>query len=140
VPIDHLPPRIRHPAKQARDFLLTDGAVLLLVGTCLLIRGAAYLLNQPPAHPAERFLPMPAWAAVWMVVGVANLACARWHESVAGAGAISVAVGLMALWAASMAVAGAVGSAAVYAAIALGTVWSIWRGSRTTIRVEEGSR
>jgi hypothetical protein len=51
-----------------------------------------------------------------------------------------VAVGLMVLWAASMAVAGAPGSAAIYSALALGTVWSIWRGSRTTIRVEEGSR
>lgn len=138
MPIDHLPPCIRHPAVRLRDFLLTDGAVLLIVGVAFVIRGAAYLGQNPPSHPAERFLPLEAWAIVWMVVGVANLASARWHESTAAAGAISVAVGLMALWAASMAVAGAPGSASIYGALTLGTVWSIWRGSRTTVRVEGG--
>ena len=138
MPVDHLPPCIRHPAERARDFLLTDGAVLLIVGIAFVIRGAAYLALDPPSHPAERFLPITAWAIVWMVIGAANLACARWHESTAAAGAISVAVGLMALWAASMAVAGAPGSAAIYGALTLGTVWSIWRGNRTTVRVEGG--
>lgn len=138
MPIDHLPPCIRHPAERARDFLLTDGAVLLIVGVAFVIRGAAYLGQNPPSHPAERFLPLEAWAIVWMVIGVANLCCARWHESPAAAGAISVAVGLMTLWAASMAVAGAPGSAAIYGGLALGTVWSIWRGNRTTVRVEGG--
>lgn len=77
-----------------RDYISSDGAGLLIMGVATVARGASYLPGiMPPTtrsgHVAEALLPMDAWAAVWIGLGVLCLAASvSWRGRLA-----AVAVG-----------------------------------------------
>lgn len=54
MPIDHLPPQLRTRAERLRAFLITDVALLIILGGECIVRGASYLSLPPPGHPSER--------------------------------------------------------------------------------------
>lgn len=148
MPVDHLPARIRPAAVRLRRFLLTDGALLvLLAGECL-VRGVSYLTRTPPGHPVERFLPLTAWAVVWVVVGVLCLVTARRHDSPSAATAVALAVGLNLLWALSLFTASTTdhggpgtnwGGGGIYLIVAGVTLWTVWRTSYTNRMMKEAA-
>jgi len=145
MPVDHLPPCIRPFAERIRAFALTDGALLLILAMECFVRGVAYLQDTPPGHPAERFFPLTVWAVIWVVVGVLCLATARWHDTAPAAFATALAVGLNLVWAASLLTANltnhgpsnAWGGGAAYLAVALGTLWTVWRSNRAEVKLRE---
>jgi hypothetical protein len=149
VPIDHLPVRLRPAAERVKSFLMTDAAVLLVLGAECAARGASYLQHPPSSHPIEKSFDIGVWAVIWTAIGVACLAAASRHHSMAANAAFSAAVGLNAMWAGSILI-GSIqadqpdapgwGGAGVYAGVATLALWSVWRGSRTEIRVREVGR
>jgi hypothetical protein len=128
---------------------MTDAAVLLVLGAECAARGVSYLQRPPSSHPIEQFFDVTIWAVIWTAVGVACLAAASRHHSWVANLSFSVAVGLNGLWAVSIFLgsfqedrpaAPGWGGAGVYAGVATLALWSVWRGSRTEIRVREVDR
>ena len=74
--------RIRGKSERA---FLSDTAGLLALTLIALTRGFSYLpmninVDRAPAHALEGLLPPPAWAAVWLIIGlvcIASIACRR---------------------------------------------------------------
>ena len=70
--------------KSERGFL-SDTSGLLALTLIALTRGSSYLpmnanVDRTPAHALEGLLPPPAWAAVWLLLGlacIASFACRR---------------------------------------------------------------
>ena len=70
--------------KSERGFL-SDTAGLLALTLIALTRGFSYLpgqvnVDRVPVHALEGLLPPPAWAAVWLMIGlacIASIACRR---------------------------------------------------------------
>ena len=61
--------------QRAERAYLSDTAGLLSLGGIALLRGFSYLpmnvdVNRNPAHALEALLSPPAWAAVWIVIGI----------------------------------------------------------------------
>lgn len=77
-----MPKRIRGKSERA---FLSDTAGLLALTLIALTRGFSYLpmninVDRAPAHALEGLLPPPAWAAVWLIIGlvcIASIACRR---------------------------------------------------------------
>lgn len=148
MPVDHLPSWARPTAMRIRGFLLTDGALLVMLAVEALIRGVSYLIWTPPGHPVERFFPLTVWAVIWIVIGVLCLATARWHDGPAAATAVGLAVGINLLWALSLftesttshgGLGNTWGGGAAYLLVALGTLWTVWRTSRANLIVKEAA-
>ena len=146
MPVDHLPPPLRRPAEKLRDVLLTDTTVLVILGAGLIARGISYsdaAGPDPSGHPAEGWMPMSSWAIVWVSVGVLCLGVAPWSRSVMSALALGTGVALHLLWGLSFLWDSWHGddrswvSSIGYFMIVSLIVWSVWRGSRTEIRVRE---
>lgn len=71
-----MPKRIWEKSEQA---FLSDTAGLLALTFIALTRGFSYLpgqinVDRNPAHALEGLLPPPAWAAVWIVIGLVCIA------------------------------------------------------------------
>lgn len=143
MPIEHLPTRMQPAALRVRDWCLTNGPALIILGGGIIARGVSYIpgesgIPSPASHPAEMLLPIGWWAVIWITIGVVCLIAAavpRVQPAAVGAG-----VGLHSIWALSfLADSIAYGSprgwipAVGYASIALLVMWSVWRGSREII-------
>lgn len=152
MPIEHLPRRLRAPARKLRDFLTSDAPALIILGLGIMARGLSYsphVLGPAPrigGHPAEAALPMPAWSIIWVAVGVLCLVGAVWSRRKIAALAIGLGVGLNMLWAGSFVAATITGdmprgwvSAVGYASVALLVVWAVWRGSRAAVMIPKGA-
>lgn len=145
MPIERLPLRLQAPAVKLRSFLLTDAAVMIILGLECIGRGAAYLDNAPPAHPSERWFSITTWAVVWVALGAACLSASVKSRSLAAAVCTSACVGINMVWAGSLATAMLTshgpntgwGGSAVYAAVGLLALHSIWKGNRIEIRVRQ---
>ena len=152
MPIEHLPSRLRPPARRLRDFLTSDAPALIILGLGILARGLSYsphILGPAPrigGHPAEAALPMPTWSIIWVAVGVVCLIGAVWSRRKVAALAIGLGVGLNMLWAGSFVAATITGdmprgwvSAVGYASVALLVVWAVWRGARAEVMIPKGA-
>lgn len=143
MPIDHLPPRFRSPAEKLRGFLLTDATVMLILGVAMIARGLSYrdLGSVVLFHPMDVSLPLWVDSALWTGVGVVLVVGARWHECRIARLALSAATGLLTLWGLLFLFAPPAQFAqrgVIYLALALITLWAVWRGRRGEIRVLEG--
>lgn len=148
MPIEHLPPRMRPPARKVRDWALTIGPALLILGVGAIARGVTYLPalmseHAQRAHPVEGTLPMSVWAWVWIIAGVAAVVAAWWSR--AAPLAVGVGVGLNIVWGCSFITDAIIRRSARgwlpavgYLSIALLVLWSVWRGAREpTVSREE---
>jgi ABC-type nickel/cobalt efflux system permease component RcnA len=87
---------------------------------------------------------MGTWSLVWVAVGVLCIGTAPWHRTLTAAIAVGAGVGMHLLWGLSFLWAtihgdsprGWVSSVSYIMIVAL-VSWSVWRGSRTEIRVRE---
>lgn len=151
MPILYLPPRWHPPARKLRNFLLTDATALLILGIGILFRGMSYtpgILGPAPqsgSHPAEVMLPINAWAAVWIIAGVACIAAAFTRSEILDAVALGLGVALNISWGVSFITATAIGdsprgwvSAVGYFSIAALVMWAVWRGKRGDVHIDEG--
>lgn len=145
MPIDHLPRRWRPAAERVRAFALTDATVLLILGAGCLARGISYSgLTSTATHPAEAWMSMGTWSSVWIALGVLCIGVAPWHRSATAALAVAAGVSLHMLWGFSFLWAtmdgtmprGWVSSLGYFMVTSL-VAWSVWRGSRTEIRIRE---
>lgn len=148
MPIDHLPQRMRPGARRVRDWARTVGPALLILGAGALARGISYtplLMSETAqrAHPVEGTLPMPVWAWVWIIAGVAAVVAAWWPR--AAPVAVGACVGLNLLWGASF-IADAIARESVrgwlpavgYLSIAALVLWAVWWGrGETAVSREE---
>lgn len=142
MPVDKLPSKYQPAAYKLRAFLMTDATALLILGLCFLARGAGWLLRHGPAgpHPLKLVgLPVVVWMAVAVTLGVACLVAAVWHQSTVGVVTLALSVTLISLWGmaflpASLATFLERGS--VYLALAVMTVWAVWRGKRGEITLD----
>ncbi|OLT54825.1 hypothetical protein BJF89_00915 [Corynebacterium sp. CNJ-954] len=147
MPVDHLPQVLRGPVERVRDGLLTDATALVILGLGSAARGISYIdypAQSGNAHPAETWLDMPVWSAVWMAIGVWCLVSAAWHRSFPAALAVGSGVGIHLLWACSFLIATTTGdmprgwvSSIGYLMIAGLVLWAVWRGSRVEVRFRE---
>lgn len=151
MPILFLPARWHPPARKLRNFLLTDATALLILGIGILFRGLSYtpgILGPAPqsgSHPAEVMLPINAWAAVWIIAGVACIAAAFTRSEILDAVALGLGVALNISWGVSFIAATAIGdsprgwvSAVGYFSIAALVMWAVWRGKRGDVHIDEG--
>lgn len=140
MPIQYFPKRMQPPLLKLKRWGLTDGFALLLLGTGIFLRGAAYTDLLPPLdnrHPAEEFLPIGVWGVVWMIIGAVCIVGAGFPSSKVARWGMTAAVGLMVLWGVSY-----IGDSIAdrdprrwtlsinFFTIALMTMWSVWRGHR----------
>lgn len=147
MPIDHLPRRLRRPAERLRSAMLTDGTALVILGIACVARGASYWGYDPrtgSSHPAEELMTIGLWSGVWIIIGAMLVLIAGWHDTGTAAILYGAGVALHILWALSFLRATWTGdmprgwvSAIGYATVAALAVWSVWRGSRTEVRVEQ---
>lgn len=151
MPILHLQPRWHPSARRLRNFLLTDATALLILGIGILFRGLSYTPGvfgpapQSGSHPAEVMLPINAWAAVWIIAGVACIAAAFTRSEILDAVALGLGVALNVSWGTSFIAATAIGdsprgwvSAVGYFSIAALVMWAVWRGKRGDVHIDEG--
>ena len=148
MPIEHLPERMKPGVRRVRDWALSIGPALIVLGAGALARGISYtplLMSETAqrAHPVEGTLPMGVWAWIWIAAGVAAIVAAWWPR--AAPIAVGAGVGLNLLWGASFITDALIeGSArgwlpAVgYLSVAVLVWWAVWRGSREpTVTREE---
>lgn len=148
MPIEHLPERVKPVAWRVRDWARTVGPALLILGVGAVARGVSYtplLMSEHAqrAHPVEGSLPMPVWAWVWIIAGVAAVVAAWWSR--AAPVAVGACVGLNLLWGASF-IADAIAKESMrgwlpavgYLSIAALVLWAVWfgRGEPTVSREE----
>ena len=89
-------------------------------------------------------LPINAWAAVWIIAGVACVVAAFTKSPVVDAVALGLGVALNIAWGASFIAATIIGdrargwvSAVGYFSIAALVLWAVWRGKRGDVHLEE---
>ena len=152
MPIEHLPRKLRTPAKRLRSFLMSDAPALVILGLGILARGLSYsshVFGRAPrsgSHPAEAALSMPVWSMIWVSVGVLCLIATVWSRRQIAALAVGLGVGLNMLWAGSFVAATITGdmergwvTGIGYASVSLLVIWAIWRGSRAEVTIPEGA-
>lgn len=151
MPIDHLPDGMKPAAYRVRDWALTVGPALLILGVGAIARGISYtpLLMSDyarQAHPVEGTLPMGVWAWIWIAAGVTAVVAARFSR--AAPVAVGACVGLNLLWGASFIADAIVEQSARgwlpavgYLSIAALVLWGVWcvRGERKISREEIAS-
>ncbi|MBK4161034.1 hypothetical protein [Corynebacterium macginleyi] len=140
MPIRYFPQRMQPPLMKLKQWGLTDGFALLLLGVGIFLRGAAYTNLFPPLdnrHPAEEFMPIEVWGCVWMLIGIVCMAGAVFPSSQVARWGMTAAVGLLVLWGVSY-----IGDSIVdhdprrwtqslnFLTIAFMTMWTVWRGYR----------
>ncbi|WP_312981106.1 hypothetical protein [Corynebacterium sp.] len=128
--------------QRARCFATTDGMGLLILGAASIGRGISYAPGIIPestrsSHVAETWLPMTAWSAVWVAVGVLCVIASGYWRSKGAALAVGASVGIHFVWGASFlwgTLSGEMGrgyvSALSYLAICALAMWAFTRGRR----------
>src|SRR5699024_7960723 len=152
MPIEHLPRKLRTPAKRLRSFLMSDAPALVILGLGILARGLSYsshVFGRAPrsgSHPAEAALSMSTWSIIWVSVGVLCLIAAVWSRRQIAALAVGLGVGLNMLWAGSVVAATITGdmergwgTGIGYDSVSLRVTWAIWRGSRDVMTNADGA-
>ena len=144
MPIDRWPIRLRAPAEKAREVLMTDAGVMIILGVSMIVRGVSYwnLGSVVLFHPVDLLFPIWADSALWVGVGVALIVAARWHSTWLGRMTLATSTALIAMWGLLFLFAPPAQFAqrgVMYLAIAGIVIWSVWRGKRGEIRVREGA-
>ena len=148
VPIEHLPASVRPSARRVRDWALSIGPALIILGVGALARGVSYtpwLMSETAqrAHPVEGILPMGVWAWIWIAAGATAVVAAWWSR--AAPVAVGACVGLNFLWGGSF-IADAIAEGSVrgwlpavgYLSIAALVLWGVWFGRyQETVSREE---
>lgn len=101
MPIEHLPASWQPRAYRVRDWAMSIGPALVVIGAGTAARGVSYFGHLPPSHPAERVLTSTIWGVVWLCAGVVCVASAVRPKTWLARVSLSAAVGLNALWAGS---------------------------------------
>lgn len=148
MPIEHLPEKYKPTARRVRDWALTIGPALMILGLGGVARGVTYLPilmddHAAKSHPVEGTLTMHTWAWIWIIAGLAALIAAWWEK--AAPLAVGVGVGLNIVWGASFITDAIIRHSARgwlpavgYISIALLVLWAVWRGAREpTVSREE---
>lgn len=150
MPINHLPAPALPAARRFREWALTDGPGLAILGIGIILRGISYLPTHMgedarASHPAEGFLTMGQWAVIWIAIGTLCMVATVWDR--AAPAALGAGVGLNILWGASFIADGVIDQsprgwlpAVGYVSVALLILWAVWRGSRDDIPQEEVAR
>lgn len=132
--------------KSERGFL-SDTAGLLALTLIALTRGFSYLpgqvnVDRAPAHALEGLLPPPAWAAVWLTIGLACIASLAFRRLMPVAVAACVLLNLV--WLTSflgIQIAGENQRAYVtsinYFAVAFFIAWGFGRGKKNVIAISK---
>lgn len=142
MPIDKLPPKYQPAAYGLRAFLMTDATALLILGFFFLARGAGWLIQKGTAgpHPVKLIgFPVAAWVAVAVTLGVACLVAAAWHQSTVGVITLALSVTLISLWGMAFlpdSLANFLERGSVYLALAVMTMWAVWKGKRGEITLD----
>lgn len=152
MPIDHMPPRWRPGLKRLRAFLMTDATAIIILGVGILLRGLSYapvVLGPPPprgTHPAEMWLDMDIWAAVWITIGLICLIAPFTRLEALKVAALAGGTGITMLWGVSFLTQsitsdgrGWVTAIGYFTTVAL-VGWAVWRGKRGDIPLEHERR
>ena len=134
--------------QRAERSFLSDTAGLLSLGGIALWRGYSYLpmnvnVNRSPAHALEGLLSPPAWAVVWILIGIFCI-IPIWAPKLLPI-AVGVGVGLHVLWLISfigVQISGENSRAYVssinYYAVAFFVAWGFGRGRQIApVRIEK---
>lgn len=140
MPIDHLPVRLRSPAERARNLLMTDAGVMLILGVTMIIRGVSYysLGAHVLVNPLDTELPSWVASGWWISVGVALVVSSWWQATAPARVILMLGVGTLAAWGSLFLFAPPAAFAQrgiIYLALATVIVWSVWRGRRGEVRV-----
>ena len=148
VPIEHLPERVKPGARRVRDWALSIGPALIILGVGALARGVSYtpwLMSETAqrAHPVEGILPMGVWAWIWIAAGAAAMVAAWWPRIAPVA--VGAGVGLNLVWGCSFVADAFMRDSARgwlpavgYLSISVLVLWAVWRGAREpTVSREE---
>ncbi|WP_144412294.1 hypothetical protein [Corynebacterium uterequi] len=122
-------------ARRLRDWCLSDGPLLVILGAAITLRGVSYLVGGLTEHPAERLLPLGAWAVVWVVVGGGLLGTSVKPSTFPAAVALGFGVALHLLWGLSFLLASmerpgydrAWVTSVGFGSVAFITLWLTWR-------------
>lgn len=140
MPIEYLPASWRPPVARVRDAMMTDAAVMVILGVVMIARGVSYW--DPGAHifvhPLDVMLPTWAISLGWAGVGAVLVGAARWHATVVGRAVLSVAVAILGGWGALFIFAPPAAFSQrgiIYLGLAAVIIWAVWRGKRGEIRV-----
>lgn len=133
---------------RAAHWLVSDAAGLLILGSISIARGMSYtpvLVNpdRRPTHFMESVLNPPAWAVVWILMGLLCLCAVKWHRLVPAA--VGAVVGLHSMWALSFIFATlfddlsrAWVSSLGYIGIAAMTLYAYGRGQTSELKIVDG--
>lgn len=140
MPIDHLPVRLRSPAERARNFLMTDSGVMVILGVTMFIRGASYysLGAHVLVNPLDTELPSALTSGWWISVGVGLVVASKWQATAPARIILMLGVGTLVAWGSLFLFAPPAAFAQrgiIYLALATVIVWSVWRGRRGEVRV-----
>lgn len=140
MPIEHLPERARPPARKFRDWFATDSGLVSILAVMFVSRSFSYGID-PPSLLQHVFEFFPYWVApsLW-ASGGAVLALSlhprlvRWQSyALSYAVALLTLWGVLYLWSSPPAF---LSRGAIYIALALMSVYTVWRGQSKTMRLE----
>lgn len=133
--------------KHSERGFLSDTAGLLALTLIALSRGFSYLpgqvnVDRSPAHALEGLLPPPAWAAVWLIIGLVCIVSLRWRSLMPAA--VGACVLLNVVWLMSflgLQITGesyrAYVSSINYFAAAFFIAWGFGRGKKNVITISK---
>lgn len=145
MPIEKLPLKAQPVAYKLRAVVMSDATLLVVIGIMAIARGIAYLAAKSSAnHIVEMWMPLGAWAILWITAGSLTLIGALVYKSTFAALTIGLLVGLYVLWGCSYFLQSLLlgpplwASAINHWGIATIALWAVWRGSRMHLREEGG--
>lgn len=145
MPIEKLPLKAQPVAYKLRAVVMSDATLLVVIGIMAIARGITYLAVESPAnHIVEMWMPLGAWAILWIVAGGLTLTGAVFYQSTFAALTIGLLVGIYVLWGCSyflqsLLVGPPLWTSAInHWGIATIALWAVWRGSRMHLREEGG--
>lgn len=142
MPIEHLPPRFRPPARTFRDWLISDKGTLLLCFLFTAGRTLSYLLREPifgqHALDALDWVGPACWGSVAVLNGVSlKVRHGSWVE----AAAIGATVMVSSVWGV-LYLFGSPGQffarGIVYMTVSAFVVYTVWRGDSSRVRIRGG--
>lgn len=146
MPIEKLPLKAQPVAYKLRAIVMSDVTLLVVIGIMAIARGIAYLAAESPAnHIVEMWMPLGAWAILWITAGSLTLIGALVYKSTFAALTIGLLIGIYVLWGCSYFLQSLLlgpplwASAINHWGIATIALWAVWRGSRMHLRGEVGT-
>lgn len=139
MPIEHLPERYRPGARRFRDWFATDKGLLMILFCVFAVRTSTYIFQDGWLLPHILDIQVPLlssmqWLIATVVLGVAVVARSERMEAVG----LTVAVLMLVIWGLLFAWTGKAEFTArgvLYIGLALMSLYTVWRGQSTTIRV-----